>query len=292
MHLTLSPLTPSRFPSAFVIGASAFRTDSLRQLIYPAQLSHLGSPLLEQEFRFSIQLQRLSAADIARSYYLMVVDTDADAEEELNGVVEEEEREEWRTWLESAVRRIEGVERVREVGRLGGEVVGVGRTGEEEVVRRGRMVGLAIWVAPEGEGGVGEEPGEVLGMAAGVEEGKVGEGEPEEPVIMDGEVRRESVEKLRRERERVMGSRKDYWYLASLLTHEEYQRKGVAKLLLNWGIEQADRDGADIYLESSPAGLPVYKKFGFKPEGGFVMNNSDYALLSMLKQPSTRNEGS
>jgi hypothetical protein len=56
-------------------------------------------------------------------------------------------------------------------------------------------------------------------------------------------------------------------------------------MALQWAFDQADRDGLDCYLEATPAGYPMYKKCGFMPQGGFVMNNSDYVLLSMLRKP-------
>lgn len=73
-----------------------------------------------------------------------------------------------------------------------------------------------------------------------------------------------------------------------------YQRQGVAKLLLQWGIAKAKEEGLDIYLDAttgsffffSPGtrlskrrltgflggdsraeGIPVYEKYGFVPVG-------------------------
>lgn len=56
-------------------------------------------------------------------------------------------------------------------------------------------------------------------------------------------------------------------------------------MMLEWGIDQAARAGKDIYVEATPSGGPVYRKHGFVPKGGFVMNNSDYVIVSMLKEP-------
>ncbi|KAK3694511.1 N-acetyltransferase-like protein [Podospora appendiculata] len=42
------------------------------------------------------------------------------------------------------------------------------------------------------------------------------------------------------------------------------QRLGAASALMRWGTELADELGLPSYLESSPYGYPVYKKFGYQ----------------------------
>ncbi|KAL4930439.1 GNAT family N-acetyltransferase [Aspergillus undulatus] len=51
--------------------------------------------------------------------------------------------------------------------------------------------------------------------------------------------------------------------LETLVTHPEYQGKGVASALLQWGIDEADRLNLMVYLEATEAGKPLYKRFGF-----------------------------
>ena len=60
-----------------------------------------------------------------------------------------------------------------------------------------------------------------------------------------------------------------HWFLASLYTLPEWQGKGVGKMLLNWGISQADATDpvTPMYLETSAAGRPVYLRYGFVPLG-------------------------
>ena len=48
------------------------------------------------------------------------------------------------------------------------------------------------------------------------------------------------------------------------MVHPDAQRRGVGAALLTWGCEQADRLGVPICLESTPAGLRLYERFGFK----------------------------
>lgn len=47
-------------------------------------------------------------------------------------------------------------------------------------------------------------------------------------------------------------------------THPDYRRRGSASMLIRWGCELADRDGVVAYVDASPAGAPLYQKFGFK----------------------------
>lgn len=66
--------------------------------------------------------------------------------------------------------------------------------------------------------------------------------------------------------------------LESLYTHPKHQRRGFAKLLLQWGINEADRLGLDAYLEATAEGTPVYEKQGFKEIGSFTINAMDFGL--------------
>ena len=67
--------------------------------------------------------------------------------------------------------------------------------------------------------------------------------------------------------------------LASLAVDPDYQRKGLASMLMNEGLAQADEEGLPTYLESTPEGALLYPKFGFETvkehaffDGKFVAN--------------------
>jgi len=64
-------------------------------------------------------------------------------------------------------------------------------------------------------------------------------------------------------RKRIMNPR-PYWYLEIIATRPDCQGKGAAGKLLRWGLERADQQGVEAYLEASPAGKPIYEHFGFK----------------------------
>ncbi|KAF2474791.1 uncharacterized protein BDR25DRAFT_184733, partial [Lindgomyces ingoldianus] len=42
-----------------------------------------------------------------------------------------------------------------------------------------------------------------------------------------------------------------------------YQRKGVGRMLLQWGIKQADEEGLPLYIEGTLAGKLLYEQLGF-----------------------------
>ncbi|KAF4453065.1 gnat family protein [Fusarium austroafricanum] len=61
---------------------------------------------------------------------------------------------------------------------------------------------------------------------------------------------------------KAMGDRPHY-YLELICTHEAWQGKGAASLLLRWGVERADAEGLPCFLEATPKGKVVYERFGF-----------------------------
>ncbi|RHZ47810.1 GNAT family N-acetyltransferase [Aspergillus thermomutatus] len=64
-------------------------------------------------------------------------------------------------------------------------------------------------------------------------------------------------------RRRIMCGRPHY-YLEMLGTHPAYHGRGLASRLLRWGLERAEEAGLETYLSSSPAGRPLYEKYGFR----------------------------
>lgn len=52
--------------------------------------------------------------------------------------------------------------------------------------------------------------------------------------------------------------------LDMLGTRPDYHGRGLGSMLLQWGLDRADRDGLEVYLSASPAGRPLYEKRGFQ----------------------------
>lgn len=49
-----------------------------------------------------------------------------------------------------------------------------------------------------------------------------------------------------------------------MATHPDHQRRGVGRLLMQWGINVAEQIGIPMYLESSKPGLRLYESMGFE----------------------------
>lgn len=60
----------------------------------------------------------------------------------------------------------------------------------------------------------------------------------------------------------IMGGR-EHWYLELIATRADYQRRGLGVMLVQWGIDRADEEGWECYLDSTPEGKRLYHKLGF-----------------------------
>ena len=74
-----------------------------------------------------------------------------------------------------------------------------------------------------------------------------------------------------------------YVDLEMLGTLPECQGRGAAGQLIRWGLEQADRDGVEAYIEASPVGAPIYERFGWKAEAQVRALNGKYTELLMVR---------
>lgn len=88
---------------------------------------------------------------------------------------------------------------------------------------------------------------------------------------------------LKETREKDMAGR-TFWHLATLVCHEEHQGRGAGKMLMRYGVEQADKMQADIYVEASPPGVPLYQRFGFKEVGRVTVLDGLHTELFMFRE--------
>jgi len=81
--------------------------------------------------------------------------------------------------------------------------------------------------------------------------------------------------------------------LGLLCVHPDFQRRGVGKELVRWGLRQAADLGLTVHLEASPEGIPLYRSLGFKTvetvivkadqwDGGF-----ERRYIVMLREPTS-----
>ncbi|KAK6436650.1 hypothetical protein LTR95_007152 [Oleoguttula sp. CCFEE 5521] len=69
---------------------------------------------------------------------------------------------------------------------------------------------------------------------------------------------------------------KPYIMLNVLTVLPEHQGRGAGKKLLQWGVEEADKLHVCMCLESTPAGLALYKQMGFVVREVVAANMHDF----------------
>lgn len=84
-------------------------------------------------------------------------------------------------------------------------------------------------------------------------------------------------------RQKIMTS-KPFWYLELIATRKEHQGKGCAGKLIRYGLEKADEEGVECYLEASPEGAPIYEYFGFREVDRLVVFGGKFVELFMVRQ--------
>jgi len=72
-----------------------------------------------------------------------------------------------------------------------------------------------------------------------------------------------------------------YIYCHVMAVHPDYQRKGIGKLLMGFGIDVAQQVELPIYIESSEEGTRLYEKSGCQrvkqPKSGETLNKGESA---------------
>lgn len=66
------------------------------------------------------------------------------------------------------------------------------------------------------------------------------------------------------------GKRAESWYLELLAVTPGFQGKGAGRLLVNWGLDRAEKEGVCASVISAAGKEPFYQKCGFDVQEGFV----------------------
>ncbi|KAM0791927.1 hypothetical protein ACM66B_004181 [Microbotryomycetes sp. NB124-2] len=83
------------------------------------------------------------------------------------------------------------------------------------------------------------------------------------------------------------GVRDPHWHLKILVVDPSLHNSGAGSALLRHGLQQADRDGVDTYLEASLRAVPLYERYGFHKwqQAGYGGPNNEMALQPMRRRP-------
>ncbi|KAF1841122.1 uncharacterized protein K460DRAFT_371114 [Cucurbitaria berberidis CBS 394.84] len=72
------------------------------------------------------------------------------------------------------------------------------------------------------------------------------------------------LDPLRAAQKDIMGKSEQYFMLNVFATHPDHQGRGAGRLLLDWGLNKADKEGLVTYLAATSTARPIYEKRGFK----------------------------
>jgi predicted N-acetyltransferase YhbS len=90
-----------------------------------------------------------------------------------------------------------------------------------------------------------------------------------------------------------MGAKK-HFLMAILVVDPAYQRMGIGHELLRWGLERADEEQVECWIDASRAGHGLYTKFGWEDVGtvevdltrwGGVAPGNNISIANMIRQP-------
>lgn len=76
-----------------------------------------------------------------------------------------------------------------------------------------------------------------------------------------------------------------HWYLELIGVSQQYQGKGAARQLVTWGVDRADRDGVDAYLDASPMAAPIYRRYGFEDIETLDFAGGAHSEVFMRRKP-------
>ncbi|KAL1867182.1 hypothetical protein Plec18167_008723 [Paecilomyces lecythidis] len=104
------------------------------------------------------------------------------------------------------------------------------------------------------------------------------------PATMDAEGWLRVSKQLREERQRVLQQcnvDNGVCRITSMAVNPDYQRQGIGSILMQSVCDEIDERGLDAFVMSSPAGIRLYSKFGFKAVGTVRTNHG--VFTSMLR---------
>ncbi len=132
-----------------------------------------------------------------------------------------------------------------------------------------RVVGFAAWVQASMVPGYGDAPAADLSKAMDLEAIYPGnEAEQRYVCQLDASLHRRRKEVVR---EKATASPPAVFVLDLCVVHPDFQRRGIAGKLVQWGLDEARRRGElECVTEASSMGRHVYKRLGFRQEGGEI----------------------
>ncbi|KAK4210997.1 putative GNAT family acetyltransferase [Rhypophila decipiens] len=141
-----------------------------------------------------------------------------------------------------------------------------------EDTETGRVVGVAQWKPPKGDGRWKRE-------GTGLEDM-----DTEPPASMDVKKYDEVMAGVGVDEGRALKKvgleEENCWYLMTIATTPDQKRRGIGKMLMQWGLDQAKADKRNVFLTATDEGKFLYEKVGFKLLDEFeAAGKTHYAMM-------------
>jgi GNAT superfamily N-acetyltransferase len=136
--------------------------------------------------------------------------------------------------------------------------------------------GVALWLPP----------GRDIGFLAMVRSGLTSARWALTPPVQN--LRRLTRVMLQFDRKKKELVKEPHWYLMALGVDPDHQGEGHGSALVRWGVAQAERDNAMVYLETeTEENLDFYKGLGFEVLDEMVLNDIDIAFSLLVRRPGS-----
>ncbi|KAJ6781709.1 hypothetical protein PWT90_05714 [Aphanocladium album] len=138
------------------------------------------------------------------------------------------------------------------------------------------IVGMAVWGSPQPEAAAAEAKQENKSASSDEEKKKEDDKPPSgpppglpsyigyEPVMA---ANKEIMTMLDAQDRLDKKTRNNLWNLDAIVVDENHRRKGIGKALVQWGIDQADKQGRGTWLIATSDGKKLYDSMGYSLVG-------------------------
>lgn len=83
------------------------------------------------------------------------------------------------------------------------------------------------------------------------------------------------------------GDFEEHWFVKKLCVDPVWRRQGIAKMLLQWGLDRAQEEGVVVGLDATEVGMIVYTKMGFEVVGVIEVEGLDVRVPVLMWRPKT-----
>lgn len=115
------------------------------------------------------------------------------------------------------------------------------------------------------------------------QESKTSQEADDMPAALNFEAHRQILVEQDRKRKEIWGDDSNYWYCSGLSVDPDYQRRGLATILLKDILDRADADGVPTYLEATPEGSKLYPSVGFTKIGEHTFFDGNFKLEYFIR---------